>query len=216
MDLYRIAESFFVYNLVFTIMFILVAAAISILAFKLYGLTKKRQLQLFGLSFLAFALAHAGMFAAELLRRFWMSPGMMYGRQGFGFWPLIMGATFTLYMLGMVLLVHTTSKKKEARHALLLGAVIAAALLSVHRPVMLFHLFATILLFFLVWFYWNSYTKHRHIGNLLVFLAFLFLLAGNLTLVFSLHDVLFFTIGRSLLLAGYGCFLANLVLVFRK
>lgn len=212
MEFYRIAESFFLYDLLFTLLFILVAGTISVLSFRINRLAKRRQLNLFGLSFLAFALSHILMLLANLARAAVMGPP----HQLFPFWPLLMGSTFTLHLLGLVLLLYTTFKVQEIRIPLLLGAVIAASMLFVQRPVFLFHIIATILLFFLIWYYLKRTIAHRHASNLLVLLAFLFLLLGNLTLVFSLNEMLFFSMGRLLQLAGYGCFLANLVLVFRK
>lgn len=221
MEAYHIAEYFFFYNLIFTILFFLIAGGISVLAFKIYRLTKKRQLKLFSLSFLAFAIAHIGMFGAEMARILFGEPmqgghHLMQCPFCFSFWPFLMGLTLTLYLAGLILLVYMTFKVEEVRVPLLLGAVIAASMLFIPRPIFLFHIIATIILFFLAWYYAKSYLKHRHAGNMLVFLAFLFLLLGNLLLAFSIQNVLFFTIGRSLQLVGYGCFLANLILVFKK
>ncbi len=216
MEGYRIAAEFFLFNQAFLLLFLLVSAAISALAYHVYRLTKRRQLKRFSLSFLALALAHAGMFAAELFRPEPVEHALRAVPGGSPLFPFLMGLWLALYLIGLVLLASMTLKSKEPRFPLLLGAVIAAAMLLIPRPLFLFHIIACILLAFLTVHYAVVYRKQRHAGSLLVLLAFAFLLLGNLMLVFSLREMLFFTLGQILQLVGYLSFLANLVLVFRK
>jgi len=119
-------------------------------------------------------------------------------------------------MIGLILLIYMTLKVKNIKIMLLLFGVIYISLIFSPGQLFLFHVLSSLLLGFIVLYYYDSYKARKQLQKLVVLIAFVFLFLGQLALIFSVQNATFFMTGRILQLIAYLCILANLVLIIRK
>lgn len=209
-----IDDDFVIFSIFLTLLFFLVSLGISYLAYRSYKLTKLRRAKLFTYAFILLTFSH--LFSVIVMaQRFMLGPGMM----GLGS-PMhdlgIMDISMAAYMLAFILFFITTLKTKELSIPFSLAMIIGFVLILIGRAAFVFHGIAAILLLFVVYYYWEKYWQQKHLNNFVTFLAFFAMLVGNVLLVFTLRDSLFFTVAQFLRLLGYLLFLGNLVLVLKK
>lgn len=211
MDGYRIAEGFFLYNNVVSVLSIVISFAISWLALKTYRLTKHRSIGVFSLAFLLIGISYGFLFTPILLHAADFAP--MHAPPAMP-WGLFVFAL--LYLAGVILLLSTTIKVWQTPIPFILMLICIVGLIMVPWPIIAVHIFSIIFFMFIAIYYLKNYLKHREASTFIVFGGFLFLLAGNVILVFAGRDSIFFSLGRIAELLGYLAFLVNLWLVLRK
>lgn len=225
MEAYIISPWFFGYNLIFLIMFAVTTLLVSIFAYRIYKLTKQNQLKLFSTAFLAFSIGYMIQAVTHFLISSRLIELMIGFRAGRRVPPLggittlnnILYNSYVIFiMLGLILLIYMTLKVKNMKIMFLLFGVIFLSLIFTPGHLFLFHTLSSLLLGFIVLYYYDSYKAKKQLQKLVVLIAFVFLLLGELALIFSVQNATFFMMGRTLQLIAYLCILTNLVLIIRK
>jgi len=215
MEAYLIQSGFLKFNFGFEILFAIITILVSIFAFRIYELTKKRELKLFSIGFLMFGLSYLVRAAMTFVR----IPGCrecMRLRGPVMYWQAIVGqAHVFFFMLGLVLLIYMTLQIRDRKIMAVLFGVIVILLFGA-RQLALFHVLSAFLMIFVVSYYYNNYQKHRKFQTGIVLVAFIFIFLAQISLIFSVHDAGLFMLGRLLELAGYLCILGNLALTLKK
>jgi len=225
MEAYLISPHFFGYNVAFLIIFAIITLLVSIFAYRIYKLTKQNQLKLFSIAFLAFSIGYILRALVYFLISFRLIDVFRRGRVGRGMMPLqglftlegLLGNFHVLFIIaGLVVLVYMTLKVKNIKIMLLLFGVIAISMIFTPRDLFIFHITSSLLLAFVVLYYYDNYKKHKKFQTMLVLVAFVFLFFGQLALIFSVQSATFFMLGRILELTAYLCILTNLILITKK
>lgn len=223
MDAYNIPSGFFMYNLFFGLVFLITTSLVSIFSYRVYKLTKQNQLRIFSLAFLGFSLAYATRLVIEFIN-FSKIKGLlvegvhrreirevMFPLRSFSEYAFMM-----FFIGGLILLTYMTFKTKNKPMLFLLFGTVFLSLLLNAFPLFLFHVLASLFFIIIVIHYYKNYQRKKKLQTFLVFLAFVFLLLGNLTLIFSMRHPSPFTLGRILELIAYFFILTDLVLIYRK
>ena len=208
------------FNILFSIAFAIVTLSVSYLSYKIYKLTNRKDLKLFTGAFGCFSLAYIiqTILAFAIQNKLIDTVGRMRGMKAaiMPFQHLSIYTHAILFTIGLVLLTYMTFKAKNKGLLILLLGLVLIPLLTVIKIIPIFHLVSSFLLLFIIYFYYNNYKRHKNIAAELVLLAFIFLLIGNFTFIFSVRQGLFFMLGRLLELIAYICILINLRLLTKK
>lgn len=223
MDAYHIPSGFFVYNLVFGLIFLITTSLVSIFSYRVYKLTRQDQLRLFSLAFLGFSLAYAIRSVIEFITfsrvRGLLIDGVHRREIAEVIFPLraVSEYAFMLFFIGgLILLTYMTFKTKNRPMLFLLFGTVFLSLLLNPLPLFLFHVLASVFFIIIVIHYYKNYRIKKKLQSFLVFLAFVFLFLGNLTLIFSTRNPAPFTLGRILELVAYFFILTDLILIYKK
>jgi len=219
MDAYQIFSWFLRYDVILKIAFAVVTMLVCLFSYKIYKLTGKRELKLFSLSFLVFSISYIITFLLNLsiLFRFNKGVGKLLEFQGMhGFKILGFYSQGLLFLIGLVLLVYMALKLKDKKVLALLLGLVLIPILTVPRPLMLFHIMSSLLLAYIVIYYYKNYVTKKRTHALMVLLAFIFLFSGHLLFILSPHYAIFHLLGDILELAAYVLILVNLIFIGRK
>ena len=222
MDAYHIPPGFFVYNLVFGLVFLITAMLVSLFSYRVYKLTKQDQLKLFSLAFLGFSLAYITRLVTDVTSFFRLNLILTEGMnrhelREIMFSNVLSDYAFMLFFIGgLILLTYMTFKTKNRPMLFLLFGTVVISLLLNPLPLFLFHVLASLFFIIIVIHYYKNYKIKRKLQAFLVFLAFVFLFLGNLTLIFSTRNPMPFTLGRILELVAYFFILTDLILIYKK
>jgi hypothetical protein len=222
MDAYHIPPGFFVYNLVFGLVFLITAMLVSLFSYRVYKLTKQDQLKLFSLAFLGFSLAYITRLVTDVTSFFRLNLILTEGMnrhelREIMFSNVLSDYAFMLFFIGgLILLTYMTFKTKNRPMLFLLFGTVVISLLLNPLPLFLFHVLASLFFIIIVIHYYKNYKLKRKSQAFLVFLAFVFLFLGNLTLIFSTRNPAPFTLGRILELVAYFFILTDLILIYKK
>lgn len=223
MDAYNISSGFFRYNIIFGLIFSIITFLVSFFSYRIYKLTKQDQLKLFSLSFLGFSLAYITRFVTQLISFSKLNELLIEGARRpeirETMFP-IQTASWYIYMLffigGLILLTYMALKIKNKPVLFLFFGTVFLSLTLNPFPLFLFHVLASLFFIIIVIHYYKNYQRKKKMQTFLVFIAFVFLLLGNLTLIFSVRHPVPFTLGRILELAAYFFILTDLILIYKK
>jgi hypothetical protein len=84
------------------------------------------------------------------------------------------------------------------------------------NPLLMFFILSSIFLVFIAYYFMQNYFKHKQAKTLLIGLAFLSLLLGQIQFIFLSHRYLFYIIGNILQFIGYLLILWNFLLLRKK
>ncbi len=223
MERYLISQGFFGFNLLFMLIFAVITLLVSIFAYRIYKLTKQNQLRLFSIAFLSFSISYILRAAVNFIPRHLScieDAGPCQGLGPLGRTPIFPSITENIhvvfFMLGLVLLVYMVLKIEDKRILMLLAGAVSISLLFTPRHLLVFHLTSFFLLWFIVVEYYKNYKRHKQSQPFIVLAAFVILLLGQLSLIFSVFNPFFFMAGRVAELLCYLLILTNLLLTLKK
>jgi hypothetical protein len=202
-------EWLFRYTVTLKIAFAVVTLLVSILAFRYYTLTGKKQLKMFGTAFLLLFIAYIINFVVGIISRTLHAQfGRQMMRQPVTYLVHLVGnyGYAFLFTIGLVLLAIMALKITDKRVMFLVGAI---ALVGVSVNVILFELTAALLLGFVAFAYYQNYSKRRKVDQVLVTVAFVLLCLAHLQFVFPI--MILFIIGDLVELIAYYIILYHLL-----
>ncbi|MCB9358515.1 hypothetical protein H6503_01165 [Candidatus Woesearchaeota archaeon] len=198
--------------------FAVVTLLVSLLAFKIFKLTKSNNSKLlgFGFLFIAFSYAILAIFNAgncfNLHESFceitkW-DPVMWYYVQLY--------IHLILYLLGLVTLVYMTFKTKSPKlYSLLILISALPFMFSLNFPHVYFVL-SSVLLAYIFAFYLGNFFKNPNLHTALIMVAFTFLFIADLTYIFTMKSAMSYVIYHFIELVAYILILFNLVTIIKK
>ncbi len=216
-NLYLIPEWFFGYNIILGLIFTLITLGVGIYALKIYNLSGQKQSKNFGIGFLLISIAY---FIQTLLNIILFSKIHINKVVSLSTFNLLsnigMYAYILFFIAGLITLVYVTLGINSFRVYSLLMILLIGSLIMVPFKLGIFHIFSSILLVYIVGYYFMNYLKNRHGKNLIVLIAFTFLFLSNINLIFSINNGLYYVAGDILSFAAYLLILVNLILIARK
>lgn len=216
---FLISNWFFGYDIVLELFFAFITLLVSIYSFKVYKLSKQNHPRLFGLAFLSFSIAY---FIQSILNYLILSElnktvCTAIKLQDVGILTnLGMISHMVFFLIGLITLTYMTLKiKSKTTYFILLISSFISFFLVINK-IYWFYVFASLLLIFIAGFYFSNFIKHKQGKTFIVFLAFLFLLFGNIHFIFSVNHLLYYEIGHFLELLAYFLVLTNILLVLKN
>lgn len=215
--LYLIPEWFFGYTIVLGLIFTIITLAVGIYALKIYRLSAQKQSKNFGIGFILISIAYFIQTILNIILFSRLYIEKVISIVSFNLWSNIGLYLYALFFLaGLITVVYVTLGVNSFRVYSLLFILLIGSLLITPFKLNTFHIFSSILLIYIVGHYLINYFRNRHGKNLIVLIAFIFLLLSNINLIFSLNEGLFYVAGDILSLAAYLLILINLILIARK
>ncbi len=207
------------YTLFSEIAFAIITFAVCLYSFKIYKLSGEKKSQLFGFAFLFISINYflqsfltlAALFKLEqnicsLMKIQDLQMLTLYGIYSHLFF----------FIIGLITLVYMTLNIKSIKTYILILAISIVSILFSSNKIYIYYVLASILLIYISFYYLMNYTKNKQIKTLLVLIAFLFLLFGNIHFIFSINHQVYYLIGHFLEFIAYLLILLNLFLVSRK
>jgi len=206
------------YNVLFELMFFVIALLVGVYALRIYQLSGQKQSKLFGISFLLISAAYFIQSILNFAASYSMAEGCnmhsmaaMHSLSSAGIY-----AHMVLFITGLVTLAYMTLKIKDIRaYGLFLAAILAVLLLNSSK-LYFFYALSSILLIYISFYYLRNYLKSRKMSALIVFMAFLFLLFGKIHFIFSVDHGTFYVAGHLLEFTAYALISVNLIDVVKK
>ncbi len=210
---------FFDYAMIFELIFAIITLAVGLFAFKIYKLSQQQSVKLFGISFIFISLHY---FLQSFLNFSILST---LNRNICNIMKLnsieslnIIGAYSHMFffLIGLITLTYMTLKiKNKTIYALLLILPLTSIILAENK-LYIFYAMASILLIFIAIHYLKNYLKNKQTKTLLILIAFIFLLFGNIHFLVSVNHGTYYVIGHFLELIAYLLILLNFILVLKK
>ncbi|MBI2148757.1 hypothetical protein HYU23_03685 [Candidatus Woesearchaeota archaeon] len=216
-NLYLIPEWFFKYTIAFELIFGLITLIVGIYALKIYKLSNQKQTKNFGIAFIFISIAY---FIQAILNSILFSKlytERIIALSTFNLWSNIGIFLYMFFFLaGLITLVYVTFNINSFRVYSLLFLLILGSMIVTPFKLNIFHIFTSILLIYIVVHYFLNYIKNKQLKNFLVLVAFTLLLFGNIDLIFSLNNSIYYVIADIISLIAYIIILINLILIARK
>ena len=210
---------FFGYDIIFELIFAVVALSLGLFALRVSHLTSQRSANLFGKGFLLISISY---FFQAIFNFLFLS---QLGNQLFTpsdasvllLFQTVGAVGHILFMLaGLVTLLYMTFEHRNKKLLFTLIALTIVPLLIVDDYFVLFYAISTICLTFIAWHYVGNYFKVKHVSSLVAALAFIFILIGHVQYFFSTGNPLLYVFGNGLELLGYLLILVNFYLVLKR
>jgi hypothetical protein len=218
-DIYLIPKWFSGYDVAIEISFAIITLFVSIYAFKIYKLSGSKQSKLFGTSFGLISLSYFSWALLNFAILEELNEGITYLSE-FRYLSILHSTGLflhiALFLAGLVTLAYMTFKISSPKTYILLMSLTFVGIIMTPLKFDTFFLISTILVLFVFIFYLTIYFQNKNPNNLLVMLAFLFLLIGSLHFNFSIHSDVFYVLGHIFELIGYLLITINLALVLKK
>ncbi len=210
---------FFGYGLLLKLAFAIIVLIVSIYAFKVYKISNQKQSRLFGISFLLISLSYFVQALANYAILSKLDQNICVALKIMSVDTLNMigfYAHIIFFTAGLVTLTYMTLKCDNAKTYALLLTLAITSLIFNPSTVYFFYLLSSILLAFIAVYYFAYFVSKRQPRTLLVLVAFMFLLFGNIHFLFSVNHEIYYLIGLFLELVAYIAILVSLILVVKK
>ncbi len=203
---------------VFEILAALISLLVGAYSFRIYRSTGKKQFKYlfvaFALIFLSFIsrsvtdiMAYSLFLESMPMITRIMNVQYVYLAGIYVYQLLMMGAYMTLVALSLKI-------RNKRVFSLLVLFILISSVAGLYNY-SIFHMVSSVLLFYVVFHFYENYRKRKSCNSLAVFLAFLMILVSQVTFIF-ITNMMFYVVGHFLQFAGYLLLLINIILVRRS
>lgn len=207
------------YNSLFEMIFFIVTFMVGIYALRIYTLSSLRDSKLFGISFLMLSGAYLIQSTLNFAASYSMSVGACHNSSLFSMHSLSALGIYLnviLFTAGLVTLAYMALRIKNfAAYSFFLAATLVVILFS-SNILYIFFAVSSILLVYILFYYMRNYLKTRKKTQLIVFVAFLFLLFAKIHFIFSLDHGSFYVAGHILEFIAYALIFVSLIAIIRR
>lgn len=204
---------FFGYDVVLEIFFAIISLMIGLFAYRIYKITEKKRIWLFGIAFVLIGTSYIFQsilnffILSELNANICSSIKVMTVAQ---FDMMGMTAHMTFMTAGLVMLAYMTFRTEKTSALWLLQLISFAAIFTSRNEIFMFFIVSSIYILYLAIHYLHYYLIKKESKILLVFSAFVLLAIANLQFLFAVDRSLFYVIGHILEFFSYLLILINL------
>lgn len=212
---YLIPSWFFGLGIVLELLFGLITLAVAFYSFKVYRYCLQRNCKLFGWSFLALALSYF-LWAAMTAYAFFKLKTAESVVPLADFSSIISLGVYShafFFIIGLATMTYMTFNIKSQRVYTLFISILLISLIFSAQKIIAFYFLSSLLLFYIVLFYFLEYEKGKK--NQLMTIAFLFLLIGSIDFTFSAVHHVPYVVGHILFFVGYLFILINFILMLK-
>ncbi|MDP2926408.1 MAG: hypothetical protein Q8N99_08575 [Nanoarchaeota archaeon] len=210
---------FFGYDIIFELAFAIISLLVCFISYKIYKLTEENSLKLFGISFLFISISYfiQSFFNFAIYSELSKNVVSLLSLSDINFFNLLgVYTNIIFFSLGLITLVYMTLKIKSPKTYSLLVIIPIFLLFMGCNKLYLYYALTSILLIYIAIYYFSNYINKRNLKSLLVFIAFDFLLFGQIHFIFSINHVLYYILGHFLELIAYLLILINLILIHKN
>jgi hypothetical protein len=218
-DLRVLPEWFSGYDGIAQLIFSVVTLIVSMYAFKVFRLTQKKESRDLGLGFLFISISYSVWALLNL--------GVMARLSGFlcsilnlcisnvlhELWIYIY---MILFIIGILVLLHISLKNASYKVSILLALFFFLVMFFSTKTLFFFYLLTSVVLIFLLVHYFQHFQRKNQTRPLMMALAFLFLVIGNILFVFGLSSGTAYMIGLLFEFTSYMTILFSLPISLRK
>lgn len=210
---------FYGFDIILELFFAIISLIVAGLAFKIYKKTSQKNVALFGASFSLIGFSYLIQSIINFLIISKVNQNICQAIKinsisTFNNLGLLVHIFFMT--LGLCVLLYITFKQEKIRVLYLLIGISLLGIFFSKNTLYTFYLFSSIFLTFISWHFISNYLKNKKAQILLIVIAFLFLLFGNLHFLVSVNHQLFYAIGHLLELIAYILILGNYYMVLKK
>jgi hypothetical protein len=214
---YIIPPWFIGFDIIIQFLFAIVSIAVAVYAYKVYKISKEKNIEQFSLGFLFISISYILMALVTLFIYFQISGGpreiAIEHLQLTGLVGLIL--YMSLFIIGLINLFWVNNKKNKKETYFLIIILGLLAVFTNFNYIAAFHLTASIILLFINFHYAKDYIKNKNHKTLLVFIAFIFLFLGHAEFLFPV-TYSEYVIAHLLELVSYTLILVSLIRTLRK
>lgn len=231
---YLVPSSFLKFSIVMEIIFAIISLLVSYYSFKIYRISKQREIKLFGISFilitlsyLIWAFIHSAIVFHSIVEIAQLATSNISRLGGIGMLLYII-----LFITGLGTLAYTTARTKNGKiYYLIIGLSIMSIIIPLGIMLLLFEptessslynllissrLVSIFFLTFIIFNYFEEYAKNKNRKTLLIGTSFSLLLISNTNFIFSLSYYQAYIIGHILESIAYLFILISLILSVKK
>ena len=213
-NLYIIPDWFFGYTIILGLIFGIITLIVGVYALKIYKLSAQKASKNFGIGFIFISIAYFIQTILNLVLFSKLQIQKVISLSTFNMWGNIGIYLYMLFFLaGLITLVYVTLGVNNFRVYSLLFILLMGSLIITPFKLNIFHIFSSILFVYIIIHYLINYLRNKNYKNLIVFIAFIFLLLSNIQFIFSLKNGLYYVIGDILSFVAYLLILINLIIV---
>lgn len=206
---YLVPSWFFRVDSVMEIIFALCTLVIALTAFKIYFLTKEKNIKGFAIGFLLLSLSYALWAAITAITIPQVREAVSETVTGVSDFQISLisalgiNAYMMLFLAGLVILAYNTfNVKKAGIYYLILGPTLVAIVISIEKFITL-RIMAVFFLSFIAYYYLQVYHVKQNRKSLGAFLGFTLLLIANLLYLFAPLNELSYVISHGIELSAY-------------
>lgn len=217
-QLYLVPKWFVNISILIELIITLVSFGISYFSFRVYRLTKEREIKFFSLGFLAVALGYLTWLVLNLIMLTDIGgdiSSLRISRINF-IGAVLLIAYFALFLIGWSTLNYATFKVKSFRNYTLIVGLSLLAVYSAINKASAFYLVSILLSLIMASHYYFEYFDNRNPRRLLVFSSFLLIFISRVELYLSSNSYMHYIAGHSVELVGYMILLINLIMVVKN
>lgn len=212
--LYLVPNWFFIYSLLFEVVFAVAAGLVSYFSFKVYSVSKQREIKLFGIGFMFISASYLIWLLMNLsLLKYFTSSILILELD-----TLVLISAFevyahmTLFIVGLLTIVYATFKTDNKRaYSLLIILTMVSVLASCNKAVA-FYLVASILLLYIIMHYLYNYLNDKNSKVLMVLIAFCLLFLSHAHFIFATNAI-YYVLGHVFELMAYFLISIRLILL---
>ncbi len=216
--IYLTPDWFFMYSILFELLFSFIGALVAVYSFKLYNITKQKELKYFGIGFSFISLSYLiwAFINSFLLDKITDGVQELSLVEFVNIGSLGIYIYMLLFIIGLATLTYTTLKVNNGKIYSLLLLISLLVIISSSNKALTFQLLSSIFLIFLIIHYYSQFDKDKNSKKLIILVAFILLLLSRTQFILSTSQYIYYVIGHFLELIAYGLILLRLILIIRK
>ncbi|MEM3113177.1 MAG: hypothetical protein QXI33_02010 [Candidatus Pacearchaeota archaeon] len=217
-NVYVTPDWFFIYSILFELSFAFISVLVAVYSFKLYFITKEKELGYFGIGFSFISLSYLFWAAINTflldtltkeIRVLDLKEFMTIGNFGIYIYMV-------LFIIGLATLTYTALKVNNNKVYSLLLIISVLIILSSYNKAFYFQILSSIFLIFLIAHYYSQFNKDKTYKRVIILIAFILLLLSRTQFILSTSQYIYYVIGHFLELIAYSLILLRLILILRK
>ncbi|MFT4303316.1 MAG: hypothetical protein ACMXYG_02015 [Candidatus Woesearchaeota archaeon] len=219
--MYNVPSWFLGYDALAESIFALVTILLSVLAFKIYKLTKSSTSKMLGFGFLFIAFSYIILAIFNIGNCFNLHEPLceITNWDPLAWYSFQVSLHLMLYLLGLITLVYMTFKVKSFKLYSLLILLGSIPFLFNHSFPRVYFILSSILIVYIFAFYFKNYLNNKNYHTASISIAFALLFIGDLLILFTMESdisAIIYVIWHSLKLVAYLLILSNLIPILKK
>ncbi|MBS3072676.1 hypothetical protein J4477_02490 [Candidatus Pacearchaeota archaeon] len=216
-SVYYIPNWFFTTSIIFEIIFAVVTALVAFLSFRVYNLCRQKEFRLFGLGFTFISLSYViwSLVNLFLLDQLNATTKVLSFQQFVSLGALGIYFYMLLFIVGLVTLNCTILKDNNKSMYIIILLTSLVGIITSFNKGFTFQIISSILLAFLLIHFAHQVKRNKNAKAVLVFVAFLSLLASHIIFIFSTTQYVYYVAGHVFELIAYLLILARLSIVIK-
>lgn len=209
----------FGYDVLLEVLFAVITLMVAILAFKVYRATRHKQPFFLAWAFLLISISNIFQSILNFLIYTKINENIceimkIQSIQNFNTVGIYINMFFMV--IGLSTLTFMTLKTNDIKGLYLIVGLSLIAVFFNQNPLLMFYLIASILLVIISVYFIKNYLHNKKTKTLLIAIAFIFMLLGNIHFLFAVNHQLFYVIGHFLELVAYSLVLSNFFMVLKR